>query len=99
MKFAFRQIELEEKSRAYTAFTIPGRPLYQYVVMPFGLCNAAQRLCRLMDRVIPEELKSNIFVYLDDLLIISSDFNSHLILLEKVANYLRKANLTIGLNK
>lgn len=99
LKFAFWQIPLEEKSRSYTAFTIPGRPLYQYVVMPFGLCNAAQRLCRLMDRVIPEELKSNVFVYLDDLLIISANFEEHLKLLTKVAECLGKANLTIGLNK
>lgn len=99
LKFAFWQIRLDEKSKAYTAFTIPGRPLYQYVVMPFGLCNAAQRLCRLMDKVIPERLKSNVFVYLDDLLVISSDFESHLKLLEEVSECLNRANLTIGLKK
>ncbi|KAL7735941.1 hypothetical protein ACLKA6_002381 [Drosophila palustris] len=36
LKFAFWQIELEEKSRAYTAFTVPGRPLYQFRHMLFG---------------------------------------------------------------
>lgn len=97
LKFAFWQIELDPNSRPYTAFTVPGRPLYQYVVMPFGLCNAAQRLCRLMDKVIPEELKTNVFVYLDDLLVISSDFESHMDLLEEVAKCLKQANLTIGL--
>ncbi|KAM8701504.1 hypothetical protein ACLKA7_004909 [Drosophila subpalustris] len=66
LKFAFWQIELDEESKACTAFTEPGRPLYQFVMMPFGLCNAAQRLCRLMDKVIPTELRSNVFVYLDD---------------------------------
>ncbi|KAL7723154.1 hypothetical protein ACLKA6_018414, partial [Drosophila palustris] len=78
LKFAFWQIELEEKSRAYTAFTVPGRPLYQFRHMPFGLCNAAQQLCRLMDKVIPTTLRSNVFVYLDDLLIISADFPTHM---------------------
>lgn len=67
--------------------------------MPFGLCNAAQRLCRLMDKVIPQELKANVFVYLDDLLVISADFESHMKLLEKVAKCLTDANLTIGLSK
>ncbi|XP_044316589.1 uncharacterized protein K02A2.6-like [Drosophila rhopaloa] len=74
LKHTFWQIELDKKSREYTAFTIPGRPLYQFRRMPFGLCNAAQRLCRLMDRVIPQKLRSNVFVYLDDLLIISKTF-------------------------
>lgn len=99
LKHAFWQIPLEKKSKTYTAFTIPGRPLYQYVVMPFGLCNAAQSLCRLMDKVIPEKLKANVFVYLDDLLIISADFDNHLKLLSQVAGCLNKANLTIGLTK
>ena len=99
LKFAFWQIGLEEKSKAYTAFTVPGRPLYQFVVMPFGLCNAAQRLCRLMDKVIPQQLKSHVFIYLDDLLVISQDFQTHLKILSKVAKCLSEANLTIGLKK
>lgn len=99
LKYAFWQIELDEESKPYTAFTVAGRPLYQFRVMPFGLCNAAQRLCRLMDRVIPNRLKSNVFVYLDDLLVISAGFEEHLKLLQEVARCLREANLTIGLKK
>ncbi|XP_067635466.1 uncharacterized protein [Eurosta solidaginis] len=99
LKFAFWQIELDDESKPYTAFTVPGRPLYQFVTMPFGLCNAAQRLCRLMDRVIPQRLKSNVFIYLDDLLIIAPDFDSHLRILQEVVICLRDANLTIGLKK
>ena len=99
LKNAFWQIALEEKSKPYTAFTVPGRPLYQFVVMPFGLCNAAQRLCRLMDKVIPQTLKSHVFIYLDDLLIIAPTFEIHLQILSKVAKCLRDANLTIGLKK
>lgn len=99
LKFAFWQIELEEESKPYTAFTVAGRPLYQFRVMPFGLCNAAQRLCRLMDKVIPQRLKENVFIYLDDLLVISDTFEKHLQLLGEVSRCLRDANLTIGLSK
>lgn len=99
LKHAFWQIELDDEAKPYTAFTVPGRPLYQFRVMPFGLCNAAQRLCRLMDKVIPARLKSNVFIYLDDLLIISNDFETHINLLKEVAECLEKANLTIGLAK
>lgn len=38
LKFAFWQIELDEESKPYTAFKVAGRPLYQFRVMPFGLC-------------------------------------------------------------
>ena len=99
LKCAFWQIPLEEASKEYTAFTVAGRPLYQFEVMPFGLCNAAQRLCRLMDKVIPAKLKMNVFTYLDDLLIIAPDFETHMRALQEVAKCLRAANLTIGLKK
>jgi len=78
LKFAFWQIDLNDRSKKNTAFTVPGRPLYQFRMMPLGLCNAAQRLVRLMDRVIPAELRSNVFVYFDDLLILAPDFQTHL---------------------
>lgn len=99
LKDAFWQIPLQKASREKTAFTVPGRPLYQFKVMPFGLCNASQRLCRLMDRVIPSRLREHVFVYIDDLLVCSSDFDSHLQHLTEVATCLSNAGLTINLEK
>lgn len=99
LKDAFWQIELEEASREKTAFTVPGRPLYQFVRMPFGLCNAAQSMCRLMDLAIPSSMRSFVFVYIDDLLVVSPDFDTHLQRLRIVAQSLRKANLTINVDK
>ena len=99
LKDAFWQIPLDKDSRAKTAFTVPGRPLYQFTVMPFGLSNAPQRMCRLMHRVIPHDLHDRLFVYLDDLLIISATLEEHFFLLEKVAQLLRHANLTINVEK
>lgn len=48
LKDAFWQISLDEESKEKTIFTVPGRPLYQFVAMPCGLCNASQTMCRLM---------------------------------------------------
>lgn len=99
LKDAFWQIPLEEKSKEKTAFVVPGRPLYQFTVMPFGLCNAPQRMMMLMDKVLPHELKESIFVYLDDLLVISPDFQTHIQQLQLVAQRLRDAGLTINVTK
>lgn len=99
LKDAFWQIPLALESRDKTAFTVPGRPLYQFKVMPFGLCNAPQTMCRLMDKVIPHRLHDRIFVYLDDLLIISSTYEEHLDLLRLVAKLLSDADLTINIQK
>lgn len=99
LKDAYWQIPLEEKSRPKTAFAVPGRPLYQFKVMPFGLSNAAQTLCRTLDKVLPSRLRDNVFLYLDDLLVCTEDFESHIKILNEVAMCLRKANLTINLDK
>lgn len=99
LKDAFWQIKLDKDSKQKTAFTVPNRPLYQFTRMPFGLCNAPQALCRLMDIVIPYQLKSHVFVYLDDLLVVSNDFDTHLTDLLEVATHLRKAGLTINISK
>lgn len=56
-------------------------------------------MCRLMDQVMPYNLKMNLFVYLHDLLKISMDFGEHLKHLQEEATQLRKANLTINMKK
>lgn len=99
LKDAFWQIELDEQSKDKTAFTVPGRPLYQFVRMPFGLCNAPQTMCRLMDKVINSELREYVFVYIDDLLVVSKCFDTHITRLKAVAKCLREANLTINVLK
>jgi len=91
LKDAFWQICLDQESRAKTAFTIPNRSLYQFKRMPFGLTNASQTMCRLMDLVIPYQLKAHVLVYLDNLLVLSNNFEDHLLHLSEVATQLRKA--------
>ncbi|GBP03962.1 Retrovirus-related Pol polyprotein from transposon 297 [Eumeta japonica] len=93
------QERLTDSSKEKTAFVVPGKPLYHYKFMPFGLCNGPQTMSRLMDRVIPSRLRENVFIYLDDLLVCSSDFDSHIKLLNEVATCLKAAKLTINVSK
>lgn len=53
LKDAFLQIRLSESAKEKIAFAIPGKPLFQYKVMPFGICNGPQTMSRLMYKVIP----------------------------------------------
>lgn len=99
LKDAFFQIQLSDESKEKTAFAVPGRSLYQYRVMPFGVCNGPQTMSRLMDKAIPSKLRQNVFIYLDDLLVCSHDFDSHIELLSEVAQCLRSAGLTINIRK
>lgn len=37
--------------------------------MPFGLCNAAQNLAKLMDLVLGYDLEPKVFIYFDDIIV------------------------------
>jgi len=76
LKDAYRQVPVDPQSRDKTAFTVPGRPVYQFTVIPFGLYNATSTMSRLMDKVVPVHLRNEVFIYLDALLIVSSSFRA-----------------------
>jgi len=101
LKDAYWQIPLEPSSRDKTAFTIPGKPLYQCTrrLMPFGLTKASQTMTRLMDKVIPPDLRNEVFVYLDDLLVVSDTFETHMKDLSAVAKQIKIAGLTLNVEK
>lgn len=100
LKSAFWQIELDSvSSKEKTAFTVPGRGLFQFKVMCFGLTGAPATQQRLMDRLFGPEFGNKVFVYLDDIIICSSTFEEHISLLKRVLDKLRQANLTINLPK
>lgn len=67
--------------------------------MPFGLKNASQTLCKLMDMIVPYELQSDIFTYIDDALICSESFEEHCRLIRIFGKRLREANITVNLEK
>lgn len=96
---AFWQVILDEDSRNKTAFAISGSGFYRFCRMPFGLCNSAATMCKLMDLVLGCDLEPKVFGYLDDVIVASGSFEEHLALLEEVASRLRAAGLTINVTK
>lgn len=99
LKSAFWQIPLEESSREKCAFTVPGKGLFEFTRMPFGLNNSAQTQQRLMDKIFPETLQPNVFTYLDDIIIVTKTFEDHLRILRDVYDRLKRAGLTINIDK
>ena len=88
------QVKLDENSRQKSAFTTHCG-LYEFVRMPFGLCNAPATFQRLMQVVLAGLEWSSCFVYLDDILIVSQSFDEHLKHLREVFNRLCKALLKL----
>lgn len=89
LNYALQQNPLNVESKEKTGPTVPGPALYQLLIMRFGLCNASPTMPRLMDKVIQNELQTEVFVYLDDLLIVSNNFEHYKYVLKLVAKRFR----------
>ncbi|KAJ8280686.1 hypothetical protein GJAV_G00057760 [Gymnothorax javanicus] len=86
------QITFTPQSRVKMAFVTPDG-LFHYRVMPFGVHGAPATFQRLMDRVLRPHQKYAV-AYLDDIVVHSPDWDTHLTQLEAVLTTLRKAGLT-----
>lgn len=67
---AYNQIPVKEECIPMTAFATR-YGLFEYKVMPFGLCNAPATCMRYMQHVLRDYLDKFVIVYLDDVLIFS----------------------------
>ena len=88
------QVEMAPEDRPKTAFSTP-EGLYQFRVMPFGLCNAPATFQRLMDRVLGTLKWSSCLVYFDDIIVVGSSFGDHLRHIASVLMKLREAGLKL----
>lgn len=99
LKQAFFQIPLEAESRPKTAFAVYGKGLFEFKVMPFGLSNSPKTMVRLMDMVIGPSLEPYCFVFLDDIIVATPDFETHVKVLTSVYQRLKEARLTVNWEK
>ena len=92
------QVEIEESDKEKTAF-VCHLGLFEFIVMPFGLCNAPSTFQRMMDEVLAGMKWESGRDYIDDIIIGSSTFEKHLEDLQEVFDCLRKHNLKVKLTK
>ena len=74
---SYNQIMMDEEDQKKTAF-ITSQGLYCYKVMPFRLKNAGAIYQRLVSRIFSHQIGRNVEVYVDDMLVKSSDEADHL---------------------
>ena len=92
------QVEMDENDRQKTAFCTQ-EGLFEFKVMPFGLCNAPATFQRLMDLVLSGIQWKSCLVYIDDIVIVGKCFQQHLSNLELVLDRLRQAGLRLKTSK
>ena len=86
------QVGMDNDSREKTAFTTQVG-LFEFTVMPFGLCNAPATFQRLMENVLAGLTREKCIVYLDDILVMGKTFEEHLSNLRDVCSCLDRAGL------
>ena len=92
------QVGMEEESQEKTAFTTHAG-LFEFTVMPFGLCNAPATFQRLMENVLTGLARERCIVYLDDILVMGRTFEEHLANLRVVFSRLANAGLKLKPSK
>ncbi|OWA55257.1 putative Retrovirus-related Pol polyprotein [Hypsibius exemplaris] len=92
------QVKMDEASIAKTAFRTPDG-FYEFLVMPFGLCNSPATFCRLMEEVLGDLKWKTCAVYLDDIQIFSKTFDEHVEHVEEVLRRLENSGLKIKPSK
>ncbi|KAI3374166.1 hypothetical protein L3Q82_006026 [Scortum barcoo] len=92
------QVEMDPQDREKTAFSTP-LGLFEFEHMPFGLFNAPATFQRLMQQCLNGQVTESLLVYLDDIIVYSPDFSSHLQCLDEVFQRLWRHGLKLWLDK
>ena len=88
------QVEVKPEDREKTAFATSER-LYEFNVLPFGMCNGPATFQRLMNILLAGIQWHSCLVYLDDIIVLGRSFEEHIQNLAQVFQRLRDANLKL----
>lgn len=92
LRSGYHQIRISEEDVEKTAFkTRYGH--FEFLVLPFGLCNAPATFMRMMHDIFHDYLDSFVIIYLDDILVYSRTPEEHLRHVRLVLERLRAAKL------
>ena len=88
------QVEFDDDAHAKSAFTTYNG-LFEFIRMPFGLCNTPATFQRVMQVVLSGLEGQSCFVYLYDILMASRTFHKHIRHIREVFERLRAAGLRL----
>ncbi len=97
LRHGYFNIGLDPESRPCTAFT-DGKDLWQWTVMPQGLCNAPATFQRTMQRVLKDH-SSYCLIYLDDILVFSKSRKEHRAHVKAIVQTLREHKFNLNVKK
>jgi hypothetical protein len=94
----YQQIHMKEEDIPKTTFR-NHEGHYEFLVMPFGLCNAPSTFQSLMNHVFYPFLRHFVLVFFDDILIYSKTWTCHLSHVDRVIHLLSQHQLFLKQSK
>ena len=95
---SFWQVEVEPADIEKTAFAVEGA-LYEFVVMPFGLCNSPATASRLLECIFRGMTTKQVLSFIDDVIVHARSFSRVLANLRETFIRLRSANFKLNIDK
>ena len=99
LKSGFWQVQMDEESRQYTAFTVGSMGVYEFLHMPYGLCNAPATFQHLMQNCLGKLNLMYALIYLDDVIVYSKTEEEHLVRLRTVLKRFMEHSLKLKPSK
>ena len=99
LKSGYWQVEMEEDSKAFTAFTVGPLGFYECECMPFGLTNAPATFQQLMQSCLGNLHLCYCIIYLDDVIVFSKTPEEHVFRLRAVFEKLKQVGLKLKPSK
>lgn len=98
LQSGYWQLKVAPEDRHKTAF-ITKYGLFEYTKMPFGLCNAPSTFQRCMELIFRGMQWKTLLIYLDDIILYSSNLDDHFEKLDEVLSRLKRAGLKLKPSK
>jgi len=97
---AFLQVNLSEKSRKFTAFTNPVGRQWQFKRCPFRLSTSPSQLVEILSNLFTDRSRfHNLLSYMDDLILFSNSWKSHMDQFGLTLQTLQDANISCNPQK
>eukprot|EP00253_Pinus_taeda_P015441 PITA_15441 len=94
----YHWVRIAEQDVWKTAFKTK-QGLFEWMVMPFGLCNATTTFMRVRNDLFSPFIDEFVLVYLDDILVFSKSCTEHVCHVKKVLDVLKNEKLYVKLSK
>ena len=94
----YNQIQMASKDEEHTVF-VTDKSIYCYKVMPFGLKNIRATYQRLVNKIFKVQIRSNMKVYVDDILVKNPQFFDYVRDLKEAFSILRRYQMKLNLTK